>query len=107
MEAFNRAVGVAGDVEIHVTQLARRVAFLDAGKRDDLHIFLPRGFDGGDDIGRSARAANRDQQIAALSVPADGCREGLVVAEIVAECGQAGDIVESHRTNAGVFAAVQ
>ena len=27
MEAFNRAVGVAGDVEIHVTQLARRGCF--------------------------------------------------------------------------------
>ncbi len=107
MKAFYGSVSFAGDEEIHITEFAGGVAFLNPGEGDDLHVLFPGGFDGRDNVGRTAGATDGDEQIALMPVPANGCGEGLIVAEIVAEGGQARDVIEGHGTDAGIFAAVQ
>ncbi len=107
MQTFHCAVSFAGDEEIHIAEFAGGVAFLNPGEGDDLHVLFPGSFDGRDNVGRTAGATDGDEQIALMPVPADGCGEGLIVAEIVAKGGQARDVVEGHGTDAGIFAAVQ
>src|SRR6202034_2526493 len=106
MRDLDKAVFARVDVEIDVAGLAEVVLLGEPRIGDDLAVAASRHLHRIQDVRRTPRARNGDQEIARASMKIELLGEDILVAEIVAEAGERGRVVEGQRPQTAVLGEV-
>src|ERR1043166_3184285 len=107
MPDLDKAVLTGADVEIHIAAAAQRIVFREAAESDDPAFPRARQIDGVENIGRAPGPADRDEKSTGAGVQIELLGEDLILAEIVAEGGQGGEVIERHGAHAAVLQVIE
>src|SRR5580700_580925 len=97
---------LAADIKVHIAGAPQRVAFAKPRIGHDLAAARPRLLHRAEDIRRHAGARNRDQEVARPGMELKLLGEHVLIAEVVAEAGERGGIVEGQRAKPAVLGKI-
>src|SRR5215469_7506818 len=103
MADLDEAVTIGGNEKVDVAFAAQRIVRGEPAERDDGATCRASRHHGVEDVRRTPGTADGDEQITAARMEVDLLGKDAIIAEIVAETGEHGRIIQRQRANFSVF----